>query len=73
MVAPRIVQELIERYNRNCAAYRSQQYNEAQLRIEFYNLFFEALGWDVNNKQGYAEAYKDVVNEDTLNKRALEN
>lgn len=24
------------------------------------------LGWDVNNKQGYAEAYKDVIHEDTV-------
>jgi len=66
MAAPQPVLELIERYNRNRAAYRSQQYNEAQLRIEFLNPFFEALGWDVNNKQGYAEAYKDVVNEDAI-------
>src|SRR5437588_3819089 len=66
MAAPQLVLELIERYNRNRAAYRSNQYNEAQLRIEFLNPFFEALGWDVNNKQGYAEAYKDVINEDAI-------
>jgi hypothetical protein len=28
--------------------------------------FFEALGWDVNNRQGYAEAYKDVIHEDAI-------
>ena len=66
MAAPQTVLELIERYNRNRAAYRSNQYNEAQLRIEFLNPFFEALGWDVNNRQGYAEAYKDVINEDAI-------
>jgi len=66
MAAPHTVLELIERYNRNRAAYRSNQYNEAQLRIEFLNPFFEALGWDVNNRQGYAEAYKDVINEDAI-------
>ena len=27
---------------------------------------FEALGWDVHNKQGYAERYKDVVHEDQV-------
>ncbi len=63
MAAPPSVLELIERFDRNHTAYRSEQYNEAQLRIEFLNPFFEALGWDVNNKQGYAEAYKDVINE----------
>src|SRR5579875_2329944 len=66
MAVPHTVLELTERYNRNRTAYRSPQYNEAQLRIEFLNPFFEALGWDVNNKQGYEEAYKDVVNEDAI-------
>jgi hypothetical protein len=66
MAAPQIVIELIERFDRNRIAYRSEQYNEAQLRIEFLNPFFEALGWDVNNKQGFAEAYKDVINEDAI-------
>src|SRR6266581_1651849 len=63
MSTPQSVLELIERFDRNRTAYRSEQYNEAQLRIEFLNPFFEALGWDVNNKQGYAEAYKDFINE----------
>src|SRR6266566_6809751 len=63
MAAPQSVLELIERFDRNRTAYRSEQYNEAQLRIEFLNPFFEALGWDVNNKQGYAETYKEVINE----------
>ena len=66
MAAPQTVLELIERFDRNHAAYRSEQYNEARLRIEFLNHFFEALGWDVNNKQGYAEAYKDVIYEDAI-------
>jgi hypothetical protein len=26
----------------------------------------EALGWDVSNKQGYAEAYKEVINEEAI-------
>ncbi len=66
MAPPQSVLELIDRFNRNRSAYKSDQYNEARLRIEFLNPFFEALGWDVNNKQGYAEAYKDVVNEDAV-------
>ncbi|MBI4685363.1 MAG: Eco57I restriction-modification methylase domain-containing protein [Nitrospirae bacterium] len=58
--------ELIERFDRNRESYRSGQYNETQLRREFLDPFFEALGWDVNNKQGYAEAYKDVIHEDSI-------
>src|SRR6266566_4564168 len=66
MAAPHSVLELIERYNRNRTAYRSEQYNEAQPRVEFLNPFFQALGWDVTNKHGYAEAYKDVISEDAI-------
>src|SRR6266480_265281 len=66
MAAPQTVLELIERFDRNRTAYKSEQYNEARLRIEFLNPLFEALGWDVNNKQGYAEAYKDVIYEDAI-------
>ncbi len=41
MAAPHLILDLIERYNRNRAAYWSNQYNEAQLRVEFLNPFFE--------------------------------
>ena len=51
-------------------AYQSGRYNETQLRREFLDPFFEALGWDVNNRQGYAEAYKDVIHEDAIRIRA---
>jgi len=46
--------------------YHSQQYNETQLRREFIDPFFEELGWDVTNKAGYAQAYKDVIHEDAI-------
>jgi hypothetical protein len=48
---------LVERFERNIEAYRSPAYNETQLRREFIDPFFEALGWDVANKAGYAEQY----------------
>ena len=32
----------------------------------FIDPFFTPLGWDVDNKQGYAEQYKDVVHEDAI-------
>ncbi len=57
---------LVERFERNIEAYRSPAYNETQLRREFIDPFFEALGWDVANKAGYAEQYKDVVHEDAI-------
>jgi type I restriction-modification system DNA methylase subunit len=57
---------LVERFERNIEAYRSPAYNETQLRREFIDPFFEALSWDVANKAGYAEQYKDVIHEDAI-------
>jgi len=64
--APSRVVELVQTFDRNIEAYRSQKYNETQLRREFIDPLFEQLGWDVTNKSGYAEAYKDVIHEDAI-------
>jgi hypothetical protein len=66
MAVPNEIRELVERFERNREAYRSAHYKETQLRREFIDPLFIALGWDVENRQGYAEAYKDVVHEDAL-------
>jgi hypothetical protein len=66
MTAPDSIIQLVQRFDRNRDSYRSGKYNEAQLRQEFLNPFFEALGWDVFNNQGYAEAYKEVIHEASL-------
>ncbi len=60
------ISSLVERFERNLEAYRNPAYNETQLRIEFIDPFFEALGWDVANKAGHAEQYKDVIHEDAI-------
>ena len=66
MSAPQAVLDLIEHFERDIERFKSGQYNEAQLRIQFLDPFFEALGWDVYNRNKYAEAYKDVIHEDAL-------
>ena len=58
--------ELVERFRYNLDVYKKSSYNEAQVRIEFINPFFEALGWDVSNKQGFAEQYKELIYEDVI-------
>ena len=50
MPAPQLILDLIERFERNKEAYKSGAYNETQVRREFIDPFFEALGWDVNNR-----------------------
>ena len=65
-MAPPIIFDLVQRFDRNRESYTASTYNEAQLRREFLNPFLEALGWDVTNRQGYAEAYKEVIHEDAV-------
>lgn len=64
--AKRLIGERAELFARNRDQYRNPDYKEAQLRHEFLDPFFEALGWDVSNAQGWSEQYKEVVNEDAL-------
>ena len=63
---PETLVTLIDRFARNREAYHAATYNETQLRREFIDPFFAGLGWDVDNTQGFAEAYKDVIHEDAI-------
>jgi len=60
------VEGLVERFARGLDVYKRTDYKEAHVRVEFIDPFFEALGWDVRNVQGYAEQYKDVIHEDAI-------
>jgi hypothetical protein len=66
MSAPPIILALVARFAEQLDAYKAGHYNETQLRREFLDPFFTALGWDVDNAQGYAEAYKDVIHEESI-------
>jgi len=66
MAAPAAIRELVSTFARNRDSYRSDAFNELQLRHQFLNPLFASLGWDVENRQGYAEAYKDVVLEESI-------
>jgi type I restriction-modification system DNA methylase subunit/predicted type IV restriction endonuclease len=66
MDVPERIKKLIETFDYNLETYKKGPYNETQVRLEFINPFFEELGWDIANKQGYAEAYKDVIHEDAI-------
>jgi len=61
MPAPQAVLDLIERFERNWEAYRTGRYNEAQMRAEFIDPFFKALGWYIHNEQGHAKDYKEQL------------
>lgn len=66
MSVPDRIKKLIETFYNNLESYKKSNYNETQVRREFIDPFFEELGWDVSNKNGYAEAYKDVIHEDAI-------
>ncbi|MBK9161635.1 MAG: Eco57I restriction-modification methylase domain-containing protein [Nitrosomonadales bacterium] len=66
MVAPKEVLKLIENFEHNLDAYRGGKYNETQVRRDFIDPFFKALGWDMDNSAGYAETYRDVIHEDAI-------
>lgn len=64
---PDQVVALVETFTHNYSAYKSGAYKEEQLKQEFLNPFFEALGWDVNNtKKKAAPQYRDVIFEDSI-------
>jgi len=66
MSTPDALIDLVTRFDENRDAYRSGRYNETQARREFIDPLFGLLGWDVDNRSGAPEAYKDVVHEDAI-------
>ena len=63
---PDAIKRLIERFDQQLDQVRSPEYNETQLRIDFVNPMFRELGWDIDNTQGFAEQYREVVHEDRV-------
>jgi type I restriction-modification system DNA methylase subunit len=57
---------LANRFLEQYSTYKSISYNETQVRREFIDPFFKALGWDIDNTSGALEIYKDVIHEDSL-------
>jgi len=57
---------LVERFREQLPSYKRVEYNETLTRRDFIDPFFKALGWDIDNEQGYAEAYREVIHEDKV-------
>jgi len=66
MSIPPVIKRLVDQFQLHQEVYKSPQYKETQLRKEYIDPMFAALGWDIENKQGYAEAYKEVIHEDSI-------
>ena len=64
--AKKQISQLIERFDDHIDEYKRGSYNETQTRVDYINPFFKALGWDIDNEQGLAEAYREVIHEDKI-------
>ncbi len=60
------VAALVERFEEQFPTYKKQDYNETQVRGDFMDPFFKALGWDMDNSMGVAESYREVIHEDRV-------
>lgn len=60
------IEKLVERFDEQKEFYRKAEYNETLTRRDFIDPFFKALGWDIDNENGYAESYREVIHEDKV-------
>lgn len=60
------ISNLVIRFDEQYASYRRSEYNETLTRCDFIDPLFKALGWDRDNENGYAEAYREVILEDKV-------
>jgi len=60
------IANLVNRFEDQKEFYRKAEYNETQTRRDFIDPFFKALGWDIDNEEGYAESYREVIHEDKV-------
>ena len=58
--------ELVRRFKHNEADYLRATYNETQARTEFITPLLEVFGWDVHNIAGQPLAFREVVEEATV-------
>ena len=60
------IHTLVEKYKANKGFYRTSKFNETQLRNEFLDPLFEALGWDIRNEAGKSTNEREVLLEEAL-------
>lgn len=63
MSTPQELISLVERFSRFQDDYHHNRFNETQLRIDYLNPLFRLLGWDMDNRQGRSETFREVIHE----------
>ena len=62
----RKMSERVHQYAMRIKEYTRPTYNETEVRVEFVNPFFKALGWDVDNEAGLPQHIREVTHEATV-------
>ena len=57
------VRTLVDTYQSHYEQYQRASYNETEVRVDFVNPFFQALGWDVLNERGLPQHLREVKHE----------
>lgn len=58
------LESLVTHFGNDIYYYKSNRYNESSCRLEFIDILFKVLGWDVSNESGKAPQYREVIVED---------
>ena len=64
--AKELVEEKVKQFSSNIKEYKRSTYNETEVRIDFVNPFFKALGWDIDNEAGLPQHLREVTHEATV-------
>ena len=60
------IKELCDRFDANIDQYMRTDYKEEDVKVEFISPMFKALGWDVDNTQGFSRQFKEVIFEESI-------
>lgn len=65
MAENKIITNLVSNFKANYEEYcqGGSTYNETEVRVDFVNPFFEALGWDMLNSRGVSRPLREVISE----------
>jgi hypothetical protein len=60
------IDNLVQQFSRHFSEYKSDAYNETEVRAEFIDPFFRLLGWDVTNERIVSRRFREVIREVNL-------
>lgn len=64
------IHTLVKKYEQNRDFYCSSRFNETELRNQFLDPLFEALGWDIRNVANRSTSEREVLLEESLRENA---